>query len=458
METIQFKLEEHHYSNIFHANFLEKLKDNNIHVAFRLDQFSELEIQPFHYFALSSEIVTGKTLQEIEGIIGSIQFIEQPIVYPKVMGVIPYEQASEFLPIALKGDLAEQICIIPTVLLAVSTNKTTAYLLRTRQQEEKSTKSLEEYQQVLIQVCSQLENERETVTEVETVASKGYKIAGDIFQSKTDEAYKDMIEHTKSNIIQGEIFQAVISKKFTFPFRNNPYDFYLEAYGNYGMPYNCFITLPDTKSAYAITSPEMLVAYDDKIVRTRPIAGTRPLKKDGKDALRRQELAEDEKENAEHLMLVDLGRNDLSKVSVSGSIKLNFYKEIKPYHKVYHMVSEVVGRRKFENIFDPIRATFPAGTVSGAPKIRAMQIINDLEKEARNNYAGATYMINSKDEFSSCINIRCAVFKEDSVSVQVGSGIVYDSETVSENKELLNKIRGHLETMERLGDCHVFTH
>jgi len=458
MKIIKFKLEEHQANSIFNSNFLERLKDNHIQVAFRLDQFSELKVQPFHYFALSSEIMMGKTLKEVEMAIAKLDFVAQPIAYPKAVGMIPYEQATEFLPITLKGDQKEQICILPTVLLAVSTDKTTAYLMRIRTEPETPLKTLSEYQDILLKTCSQMTGQSEGMKQDETVASKGYAIAGEISQNKTDEAYKKMIDTTKSNIRQGEIFQAVISKKFTFPFVKNPYDFYLEAYEKYGMPYNCYIALPNTHRAYAITSPEMLVAYDDDVVRTRPIAGTRPLKNDGKDALRRQELAEDEKENAEHLMLVDLGRNDLSKVSEPGSIKLNFYKEIKPYHKVYHMVSEVVGKRKFENIFDPIRATFPAGTVSGAPKIRAMQIIEALEKEARNHYAGATYIIDSNDAFISCINIRCAVFKENSVSVQVGSGIVYDSETISENKELLNKIRGHLETMERLGDCHVFTY
>jgi anthranilate synthase component 1 len=223
------------------------------------------------------------------------------------------------------------------------------------------------------------------------------------------------------------------------------------------MPYNCFIQ-PTKSQAYAITSPEMLVAYDHDIVRTRPIAGTRPIKNDGRDSMRREELIHDDKENAEHLMLVDLGRNDLAKVSAPGTVKLNFYKEVKPYHKVYHMVSEVVGKRSFEKVFDPIRATFPAGTVSGAPKIRAMEIIQSLEDEPRKAYAGATYMIDESGRFTSCINIRCATFENGVAQIQVGSGIVYDSIVESERKELLNKIRGHLETMERMGNGHVFAH
>ena len=189
MKTIKFKLEKEQYHHIFHSRFLERLKENNIQVKVRLDQFSELEVQPFHYYSLSSDLIIGKSLKEVEEILESIQFIEQPIVYPKAVGLIPYEQATEFLPIALKGDVDEQICIIPSALLAISTDKTTAYLIRTRE-DAMPEMTLDTYHKIITTVCHQMADEKEGLKGEQTLPSKGYQIAEGITQNKTDDAYR----------------------------------------------------------------------------------------------------------------------------------------------------------------------------------------------------------------------------------------------------------------------------
>ncbi|MDK2865788.1 MAG: anthranilate synthase component [Clostridiales bacterium] len=454
MMEIKMGIDKKEHEIIFSDAFFNAMQALGVHITFRMDRFSELETSPYTYFSLNATVIQDASLDAIESMIAERQSDNTcSIPHPNVVGMIAYEQAAEFLPIELDSTAEKGVCIFPNILLAVHQTLPEAYLMGlTKTQSAETIKMYEGKVRSAIALSTPM-----AVQEKEGAAFTGYQLHEHVTQNKDDAAYGHMLTSTIHMIEEGEIFQAVLSRRYDFSFDNSPYTFYRTAMSRYGMPYNCFIQ-PTKAQAFAITSPEMLVAYDHEIVRTRPIAGTRPIKNDGKDDIRRSELVQDEKENAEHLMLVDLGRNDLAKVSAPGTVKLNFYKEVKPYHKVYHMVSEVVGKRDFKKVFDPIRATFPAGTVSGAPKIRAMEIIKSLENEPRKAYAGATYVIDESGRFTSCINIRCATFENGVAQIQVGSGIVYDSIVESERKELLNKIRGHLETMERMGNGHVFAH
>jgi len=189
------------------------------------------------------------------------------------------------------------------------------------------------------------------------------------------------------------------------------------------------------------SSPEILVRLEDGEVTVRPIAGTRPRGKDEiHDLALERELLQDSKELAEHLMLIDLGRNDVGRVAEIGSVKLTAKMVIERYSHVMHIVSNVVGRiRNFLDAIDVIKAAFPAGTVSGAPKIRAMEIINELEPVKRGIYSGAVGYISWDGNMDTAIAIRTAVIKEQKLYIQAGAGIVYDSVAENEWQETKNK-------------------
>jgi anthranilate synthase component 1 len=204
-------------------------------------------------------------------------------------------------------------------------------------------------------------------------------------------------------------------------------------------------------------SPEVHVRLTGDDVLIRPIAGTRPRGKNEKeDNMLEEDLLADEKEKAEHLMLVDLARNDIGRVCKIGSVRAAEYMNVERYSHVMHIVSQVVGKlRPDRNAFDLMRATFPAGTVSGAPKVRAMQIISEFEKVQRNAYAGALGYFGYEGNHDSCIAIRTAMIAKDILHLQAGAGIVADSVPEKEYEETINKAKGMLNALalaERIGD------
>jgi len=199
------------------------------------------------------------------------------------------------------------------------------------------------------------------------------------------------------------------------------------------------------------SSPEILVRLEDNEITVRPIAGTRPRGKDeASDLALEQDLLSDPKELAEHLMLIDLGRNDTGRVSEIGSVKLTEKMLIERYSHVMHIVSNVTGKLKpGQNAMDVLRATFPAGTVSGAPKIRAMEIINELEPVKRGVYSGAVGYLSWNGNMDTAIAIRTAVIKDSELSIQAGAGIVYDSIPQNEWDETMNKARAIFRAVSR---------
>jgi anthranilate synthase component 1 len=197
-------------------------------------------------------------------------------------------------------------------------------------------------------------------------------------------------------------------------------------------------------------SPEVFVRCEDGRVELRPIAGTRRRGKDAvEDRLLEKELLASDKERAEHIMLVDLGRNDLGRVCDCGSVKVKELMTIERYSHVMHIVSDIVGRmKKGRDAFDLIGATFPAGTVSGAPKIRAMEIISEIEDNARGPYAGCIVYFSFSGNLDSCITIRTIIIKDKDAYVQAGAGIVADSNPEAEYEETLNKARAMFKAIE----------
>ncbi|MEM7052482.1 MAG: chorismate-binding protein [Acidobacteriota bacterium] len=252
-------------------------------------------------------------------------------------------------------------------------------------------------------------------------------------------AFEAAVTAAQEHIAAGDIFQVVLARRWTIPRRVAPLALYRALRLINPSPYMVLLETPDF--ALAGASPEALVTKTGRVLETRPIAGTRRRGGDAAEDLRlAEDLQADPKERAEHVMLVDLGRNDLGKVSAPGSVEVASFQRIENYSHVMHMVSSVVGElAEGRDGLDALVACFPAGTVSGAPKIRAMEIIDDLEPEARGLYAGAVGYFGFAGDVDTCITIRTLVVRGDETSVTAGAGIVADSQPSREADETENK-------------------
>lgn len=262
------------------------------------------------------------------------------------------------------------------------------------------------------------------------------------------EEFEEMVLKAKRYIEAGDIIQVVLSQRFRKKLRTTPERIYRALRYLNPSPYMYFLKLDDL---YVVGgSPENLVRVEGKKVETRPIAGTRPRgKTPEEDKILEQNLRSDEKEKAEHIMLVDLARNDLGKVCEFGSVKVENLMRIERYSHVMHIVSDVSGYlAEGKDALDALKATFPAGTVSGAPKVRAMQIIEELEKEKRGIYAGAVGYISFQGNLDTAIAIRTAVIRGDEIFVQAGAGIVADSVPEREWEETRNKAKALIKAVE----------
>ncbi len=257
----------------------------------------------------------------------------------------------------------------------------------------------------------------------------------------TDAQFRAMVEKAKDYILAGDIFQVVLSQRFSLPFTLPPFSLYRALRRVNPSPFLFFLDLGDF--SIVGSSPEILVRLRDDTVTIRPIAGTR---KRGatpdEDRALAADLLADQKELAEHLMLLDLGRNDVGRVAEIGTVKVTDQFTIENYSHVMHIVSNVEGRIAPQfDAMDALRAGFPAGTVSGAPKVRAMEIIEELEPEKRGIYAGAVGYFAANGTMDTCIALRTTVIKDGVMYVQAGAGIVHDSVPESENQECQNKAR-----------------
>ncbi len=257
----------------------------------------------------------------------------------------------------------------------------------------------------------------------------------------TKQGFEAAVEKARQYIIDGDAMQIVLSQRLSIPYKSEPIDLYRALRGLNPSPYLYYLNLEDHHVVGS--SPEILVRLEDEAVTVRPIAGTRPRGKTPQhDLALEQELLDDPKELAEHLMLIDLGRNDAGRVSQVGSVNLTEKMIVERYSHVMHIVSNVEGLIKPDmSAFDVLRATFPAGTVSGAPKIRAMEIIDELEPVKRGIYSGAVGYISWSGNMDTAIAIRTAVIKNETLYIQAGAGIVYDSVPETEWAETMNKGR-----------------
>ena len=264
----------------------------------------------------------------------------------------------------------------------------------------------------------------------------------------TQEAYEDAVRKAKEYIKAGDIFQVVLSQRFESRVTADPFSVYRSLRHINPSPYMYFIRLGDT--AIVGASPEMLVRVEGDRAETHPIAGTRPRgNSEDEDSKLAAELIANEKERAEHVMLVDLGRNDLGRVSEYGTVKVEQFMGLEKYSHVMHLVSRVTGILSNPNDrLDALAACFPAGTVSGAPKIRAMEIIEELEPDDRGIYAGAVGYLDFRGNLDCCITIRTIVMKDGIASIQAGAGIVADSVPSAEYEETCAKASALLRALE----------
>ncbi len=269
----------------------------------------------------------------------------------------------------------------------------------------------------------------------------------------TQGRFEDMVRDAKEHIAAGDIFQVVLSQRFARETNVEPFDVYRAVRRLNPSPYMFFFDfgIVDDEPLFIVgSSPEIFVRLEGRTASLRPIAGTRPRGTDAEaDAVLAQELLADPKERAEHVMLVDLGRNDLGRVCEYGTVKVSDFFTIEKYSHVMHIVSHVEGKLRPDlTAFDLVRASFPAGTVSGAPKVRALEIISDLEPDPRGAYAGMIGYFGFDGNMDTCLAIRTLVGRGSTFTVQAGAGIVADSNPSMEYTETVNKATAMLKAIE----------
>ncbi len=295
---------------------------------------------------------------------------------------------------------------------------------------ESSQKRLDQLERQL-RIATPLSEPHPAVTIDETDFTSGF----------TQRGFEEAVEHARRYIVDGDIMQVVLSQRLSIPFSAPPLDLYRALRGLNPSPYMYYLDLADFQIVGS--SPEILTRVEDNSVTVRPIAGTRPRgENEAQDQRLERELLADPKELAEHLMLIDLGRNDVGRIAKCGTVELTDKMTVEYYSHVMHIVSNVEGRLKEGmSAMDALRATFPAGTVSGAAKIRAMEIIDELEPVKRGVYSGAVGYLGWHGNMDTAIAIRTAVIKQGSLHIQVGAGIVYDSVPKNEWEETMSKGR-----------------
>jgi anthranilate synthase component 1 len=260
--------------------------------------------------------------------------------------------------------------------------------------------------------------------------------------------FQDRVRQALDYIVAGDIFQVQVSRRFALPLLADPFDVYVALRTINPSPYMIYIATPDCTLVGA--SPEMLVQVAGQSVRYHPIAGTRRRGRTPEDDMRmEQELRASDKEAAEHLMLIDLGRNDLGRVCATGSVRVTQHMEVERYSHVMHLVSSIEGTLDTgRNSLDALRSCFPAGTVTGAPKIRAMEIIAELEPEVRGPYAGAIGYVAYGGDLDTAIALRTIVVRDEIAYVQAAAGIVADSSAQEETIEIDNKVAAQILAVE----------
>lgn len=336
--------------------------------------------------------------------------------------------------------LPESLMIRPTIILIFDAVKDEITVVTPVRAHKKITAKAA-YNQAIDRLDLVIKRLETPIVQGESSAQE-QPLAGDPISNTTPEEYKNMVTKAQEYITAGDIFQVVLSQRFEAPFTLPPFALYRALRRTNPSPFLYFLKFDDF--CVIGSSPEILVRLRNNEITIRPIAGTRSRGlTPAEDQEMADELLNDPKELSEHLMLLDLGRNDVGRVSVPGSVKVTDSFFLEYYSHVMHIVSNVIGQvdpRKHDAI-DALMAGFPAGTVSGAPKVRAMEIIDELEKDRRGIYAGCVGYFTADGEMDTCIILRTSIVKDGKMYVQAGAGIVADSQPRLEQKECINKAK-----------------
>ena len=332
----------------------------------------------------------------------------------------------------------------PNNLIIYDNLKKKIYYIENIYNDLKIKNYFEKYNSIVRNFKSFQDYENIKLPEKITFKKNNNKIKSNISKIK----FKNLVKKAKKYIKKGDIFQVVLSQRFERKFEKKPLEIYNHLRKSNPSPFMFYFNYEDFKILGS--SPEILVRLRNKEITIRPIAGTRPRGKNKiQDQKFKNDLLNDKKELAEHLMLLDLGRNDVGKVSKINTVKVTEKFNVEKYSHVMHIVSNVVG--KFNNetpIFETLLSGFPAGTVSGAPKIRAMEIIDELEKNKRKLYAGGIGYFTPNGEFDTCIALRTALIKNNKFYVQAGAGVVADSNPEKEYVETINKAKALMKAVD----------
>jgi anthranilate synthase component 1 len=364
-----------------------------------------------------------------------------------LVGYLGYETIRQFEPhlgsLPAAGDLPEGIFLLTDTLVAFDHARRSLFLIAHAfgGDQAGAQRRLDELEQ---RINGPLPAPEAPASEIQSPVSSNL----------TQAEYEAAVRAAKEHIAAGDIFQVVLSQRLTRQTSARPFDIYRAVRRLNPSPYMFFFDFGEVDGqpfCLVGASPEMFVRLEGRRASLRPIAGTRPRGANpAEDARLAEELLADPKERAEHVMLVDLGRNDLGRVCEYGTVRVPEFFTVERYSHVMHLVSHVEGDlREGLTAFDLVRASFPAGTVSGAPKVRAMEIIGELEGQARGPYAGAVGYFGFDGAMDTCLAIRTLVGRGGTVRVQAGAGIVADSDPPTEYQETLNKARGVLAAVER---------
>jgi anthranilate synthase component 1 len=392
-------------------------------------------------------------LDEVRNLMARYQFVSRPEL-PRfaggAVGFIGYEAIHSFepkVPFAQRDDLhlPEAVFMIPSALLVFDHRLRSLKIIINAFLGDGSP------ERVHARAVECLDSIKQQLTQ--PVDLRLVPIVEDAEQSLprsnfSREEFERSVNRAKEYIVAGDVFQVVLSQRFESPFAGEPLDFYRCLRFINPSPYMFCLNFGADLSLVG-SSPEMHVRVAGDTVEIRPIAGTRARGlTPEEDEANAAQLLGDPKERAEHIMLVDLARNDVGRVAEFGSVRVTEFMQIERYSHVMHIVSNVVGHlRAGCGAFDAVKATFPAGTVSGAPKIRAMQIISELERTRRGCYAGAIGYFGFNGNVDSCIALRCAVLKNGHAYFQAGAGIVSDSDPEREYEETINKARAMMKAL-----------
>ena len=389
--------------------------------------------------------IKGNPEKLIEKIIEDFKF-KTPSVLPPISSLISgyfsYDSIRyiEKIPNTCKDDLKlpDVRLLRPRTLIIYDNLKKKIFYIINVFNDEKITNFSKKYTQVQNELNS-LYNNNFNIKKKNNIKKSSLRI--NIKSNTSKSSFLDMVKKAKNFIKIGDIFQVVLSQRFEAKLSKDPIDIYKKLRVTNPSPFMFFFNFPDFQIIGA--SPEILVRLRDNKITVRPIAGTRPRGKNYiQDKFYEKDLLNDKKELSEHLMLLDLGRNDAGKVSKINTVKVTESFTIERYSHVMHIVSNVTGvyNNKYSK-FKSLLAGFPAGTVSGAPKIRAMEIIDQLEKTKRKVYAGGIGYFSANGEFDTCIALRTAMVKNKKFYVQAGAGIVADSVPLKEYEETVNKAK-----------------